>query len=173
MSNMEQSFFLNFKRFWSLYRLKQKPKQLPVKLEGSCSTSEGSPSKATLLNSFFNSVFSPKMDENADLTTIFEILDTRLSTLSFTVKDVIHVLVNLDVNKSVSPDSIPLKVLSECAVELAPSLNALYNLSLSTGAFPSECKHAHITPIFKNGSKNLVNKSTIDRYRYWTVLAKY
>ena len=71
------------------------------------------------------------MDENADLPTISEILDTRLSTLTFTVEDVIHVLVNLDVNKSVSPDSIPLRVLSECTVELAPSLNALYNLSLS------------------------------------------
>ena len=56
-----------------------------------------------------------------------------------------------------SPDSIPLRVLSECAVELAPSLNALYNLSLSTGLFPSEWKHAHSTPIFTNGSKNLVN----------------
>ena len=112
--------------------------------------------QANLFNSFFNSVFSTKMDENADLPTISEILDTRLSTLSFTVEDVIHVLVNLDVNKSVSPDSIPLRVLSECAVELAPSLSALYNLSLSTGSFPSQCKHAHITPI-KNGSKNLVN----------------
>ena len=97
------------------------------------------------------------MDENADLPTISEILDTHLSTLSFTVEDVIHVLVNLDVNKSVSSDSIPLRVLSECAVELAPSLNALYNLSPSTGSFPSEWKHAHIIPIFKNGSRNLVN----------------
>ena len=42
-------------------------------------------------------------------------------------------------------------------MELAPSLNALYNLSLPTGSFPSKWKHAHITPIFKNGSKNLVN----------------
>ena len=50
------------------------------------------------------------MDENADLPTISEILDTHLSTLSFTVEDAIHVLVNLDVNKSVSPDSIPLFV---------------------------------------------------------------
>ena len=154
---MEQSLFLNSKRFWSFYRLKQKPKQLPVKLEGSGSTSEGSASKPNLFNSFFNSVFSPKMDENADLPIISEILDTRLSTLTFTVEDVIHVLVNLDVNKSVSPDSISLRVLSECTVELAPSLNALYNLSLSTGLFPSEWKHAHITPFFKNGSKNLVN----------------
>ena len=64
---------------------------------------------------------------------------------------------NFDLNTSVSHDIIPLRVLSECAVELAPSLNALYNLSLSTGSFPSEWKHAHITPIFKNGSKNLVN----------------
>ena len=53
------------------------------------------------------------MDENAESPTISEILDTRLSTLSFTVEDVIHVLVNLDVNKSVSLDSIPLRVLSE------------------------------------------------------------
>ena len=56
-----------------------------------------------------------------------------------------------------SPNSIPLRVLSECAVELAPSLNALYNLSLSIGSFPSEWKHAHITQLLKNGSKNLVN----------------
>ena len=42
-------------------------------------------------------------------------------------------------------------------MELAPSLNALYNLRLSTGSFPFEWKHAHITPILKNGSKNLVN----------------
>ena len=42
-------------------------------------------------------------------------------------------------------------------MELAPSLNALYNLRLSTGLFPSEWKHAHITPNLKNGSKNLVN----------------
>ena len=148
---------MNSTRFWSFYRLKQKVKQLPVKLEGSGSTSVGSASKTNLFNLFLNSVFSPKMDENADLPTISEILDTRLSTLSSTVEDVIHVLVNLDVNKYVSPDSIPLRVLSECAMELAPSLNALYNLSLSTGSFPSEWKHARITPIFKNGSKNLVN----------------
>ena len=100
MSDIEQSLFLNSKRFWSFYRLKQKPKQLPVKLEGSGSTSEGSASKAHFFISYFNSVFSPKMDENADLPTISEILDTRLSTLSVTVEDVIHVIVNLDLNKS-------------------------------------------------------------------------
>ena len=54
MCDMEQSLFLNSKRFWSLYRLKQKPKQLPVKLEGSGSTSEDSVIKANLFNSFFN-----------------------------------------------------------------------------------------------------------------------
>ena len=51
----------------------------------------------------------------------------------------------------------PSLVLSECVVELAPSLNGLYNLSLSTGSFSSEWKHAHITPFFFYGSKNLVN----------------
>ena len=98
MSDMEHSLCLNRKRFWSFCHLKQKTKQLPVKLEGSGSTSECSASKAALFNSFFNSVFFPKMDENADIPTISDILDTRLFTLSFAVEDVIHVWVNLDVN---------------------------------------------------------------------------
>ena len=33
MSDMEHSLCLNSKRFWSFYRLKQKPKQLLVKLD--------------------------------------------------------------------------------------------------------------------------------------------
>ena len=81
----------------------------PVTIKGSGSTSECSASKATLFKSFFNSVFSPKRDENADILTISKILDTRLSTLL----SYIHVLVNLDVNKSVNPDSIPLRILSD------------------------------------------------------------
>ena len=115
MSDMEQSLFLNSKRFLVILSPKTETKTTPCKLEGSGSTSAGSTSKANLFNSFFNSVFSQKMDENADLPTIFEIVDTHLSTLSFTVEDIIRVLVNLDMNKSVSPDNIPLGVLSECA----------------------------------------------------------
>ena len=52
MSDMEQLLFLNSKRFWSFYRLKQRPKQLPVKLEGSGNTSEGSSSKQISLIHF-------------------------------------------------------------------------------------------------------------------------
>ena len=36
----------------------------------------------------------------------------------------------LDVNKGSGPDDIPLKVLRECADELAPSLITLFNLSM-------------------------------------------
>ena len=136
MSDIEHSLCLNSKRFWSFYRLKQKTKQLPVKLHGSGSTSEGSASKATLFNFFFDLVFSPKMDENADLSTISEILDTRLSTLSFTVEDVIHVLVNLDVNKSVSPDSIPL-ALSNAPVAVKLQLYLSHVRSLLEYCTPS------------------------------------
>ena len=42
-------------------------------------------------------------------------------------------------------------------MELGPTPTDLYNLSLSTGSFPSQWKHAHITHFFVNWSKNLVN----------------
>ena len=56
----------------------------------------------------------------------------------FSEIDVINVLKGLDVNKGSGPDDIPLKVLRECADELAPSPTTLFNLSMSTCTLPEE-----------------------------------
>ena len=62
--------------------------------------------------------------------------------------------------KGSGPDDIPLKVLRECADELAPSLTTLFNLSMSTCTLPEKWKYSNVVPIHKKGKKYKV-----DNYR--------
>ena len=65
--------------------------------------------------------------------------DNMLANIAFSEIDVINVLKGLYVtNKGSGPDDLPLKVLRECADELAPSLTTLFNLSMSTSTLPEE-----------------------------------
>ena len=57
---------------------------------------------------------------------------------------------NLPTRKAPGLDDLPAYLLRECAVELSSPLCHIFNLSLSSGVFPSEWKTARIQPVFKN-----------------------
>ena len=59
----------------------------------------------------------------------------------------------MDLSKSNGPDGIPARLLKKCCQEIAPSLCALFNLSLQTGRIASEWKSADVTPAHKRNSK--------------------
>ena len=52
-------------------------------------------------------------------------------------------------DKSSRLDAILTKLLKEMRVELAPFITSLANASFLLGKFPTELKHAKITPILK------------------------
>jgi hypothetical protein len=58
--------------------------------------------------------------------------------------------------KCVGPDKIPNFIMKGCSEILTPLLRHIFNLSLSTGKFPSLWKKAAVVPIFKNGNRALV-----------------
>src|SRR6201990_1621386 len=68
-------------------------------------------------------------------------------------KDVISALSlsELNTKKAYGPDGIPPAVLKTCASELAPCLDKLFRLCLSTSTFPSCWKRALIQPLPKKG----------------------
>ena len=75
------------------------------------------------------------------------------STFSFTTitqESTLKALRNIPTNKASGLDDLPARMLSECAAELAAPLCYIFNLSLSTGVFPSHWKVACIQPVFKN-----------------------
>ncbi len=60
--------------------------------------------------------------------------------------------------KSVGPDIIPPFLVKGCILVLAPLLIHIFNLSLSSGIFPSPWKDAVVFPVFKSGSRlNVTN----------------
>jgi hypothetical protein len=70
-----------------------------------------------------------------------------------TVKEVVKLLSSIPNGKATGLDNIQVRLLKASAPSIAPSLAYIFNMSLKTGMFPHEWKHARITPIFKKGTK--------------------
>ena len=88
--------------------------------------------------------------------------------LSLTNKEEIKfILFSLDINKSTEPHSIPSKVLNMLKNDISEQLADLFNLSFTTGTFPTLLKTAKIIPIHKKDSK-----SNFTNYRSISLLSK-
>ena len=112
--------------------------------------------KAELLNNFFKSVFT--MEDPGPLPDFEDYIYTsELTDIEVTSEEVRKLLQDLNVNKATGPDGIPPRILSLAATELSIPIAILFQKSISTGSLPNEWKMAHVTPIFKKGSKSAVN----------------
>ena len=69
---------------------------------------------------------------------------------------------------SMDYDGISMWVLSRIAPQVVKPLVHIFNLSFSTGIFPSEMKIAKVIPLFKNG-----NKSDFSNYRPISLLSQF
>ena len=65
-------------------------------------------------------------------------------------------------NKAPGYDNINVNVLKKVYEELKTPLMHIFNLLLSTGIFPDKLKIAKVSPIFKNGKKDLLTN-------YWSI----
>ena len=64
-----------------------------------------------------------------------------------------NVISSLDSNKSVGPNSIPTKILKLLKNDISSQLSEIFNISFSSGVFPSILKIAKVIPIHKKDSK--------------------
>ena len=71
----------------------------------------------------------------------------------------------LKVSKATGMDSIPAKILKMSADIIAPSLTAIFNLSLNSGIYIDAWKKARVTPIFKSE-----NRPKCENYRPISIL---
>ena len=58
----------------------------------------------------------------------------------------------LDSNKSVRPNSIPIKILKVLKNNISSQLGDIFSISLSTGVFPTILKVAKVVPVYKKDS---------------------
>ena len=144
------------KRFWSFFnRLSNRPTIPDTVTAADDSTFTSPEAKAEAFNTYFASVFNPLEALPANINddpytdnTIYDIILCR--------EEVLEALRKLDPSKTPGPDLIHPRILKECADELAPSLCALFNLSLQMGKLPLEWKRSNVVPVFKKGDKSAV-----------------
>ena len=109
--------------------------------------------KADALNQFFKSCFNitrPPLQE-ADMVDILGNLCPSECPTEFLCDEsqVETLLSNLNVNKSSGPDKVSPKMLKLTSTFVSPVLTEIFNLSISTGAFPIQCKQARGVPFQK------------------------
>ena len=64
-----------------------------------------------------------------------------------------NIISSLDSNKSVGPNSIPIKILKLLKNDISSQLSEIFNISFSSGVFPSILKTAKVIPVHKKDSK--------------------
>ena len=114
--------------------------------------SESTKETADTINFTFQSVFVK--EDGGPLPHINYVFNgTPLTDIDFSVSDVYEVLCKLKESSAPGPDGMHPKVLKECAKELSLPLYLLFRSSLDEGKIPECWKTAHVSPIYKKGSK--------------------
>ena len=68
-------------------------------------------------------------------------------------KEIESVISSLDSNKLVGPNSIPTKILKLLKNDISSRLSEIFDISFSSGVFPSILKTAKVIPVHKKDSK--------------------
>ena len=74
-------------------------------------------------------------------------------------------LSNLKASKATGMDSLPAKILKISSYLIAPSLTAIFNMSLKSGIYIDDWKMARVIPIYKSE-----NRSKCEHYRLISIL---
>ena len=109
--------------------------------------------KAETLNKFFSDVFT---DEDTSNIPRFHTEDIRkpLEELKITEEEVKKRLESLNEHKSPGPDGLHPRVLKELSNEISKPLAIIMQKSLDEHTLPQSWRDAHVSPIFKKGSKS-------------------
>ena len=111
---------------------------------------------SNIFNNYFSSI-ATKLNISFSQKHFSDFLKNR-STISFFVSptdktEIEDVMSSLDSNKSVGPNSIPTKILKLLKDDISSQLSEIFNISFSSGVFPSILKTAKAIPVHMKDSK--------------------
>ena len=113
---------------------------------------------SNIFNNYFSSIANKTKPNISFSHKHFSDFLKNSSNTSFFVSptdktEIENVISSLDSNKSVGPNSIPTKVLRLLKNDISSQLSEIFNISFSSGVFPSILKTAKVIPVHKKDSK--------------------
>ena len=151
--NLANTCNSNPKKFFSYYKFNKKNSDRigPIQLGDSLLTSNVDMANA-LSNRFAE--ITGKEDGVFNEEPVLNPLNIRpLLTINITVAKINKILNHLKATKTRGPDNIYARILREGQDALLKPLCIIFNESFRSSAIPTDWKRAHVTPIFKKGSK--------------------
>ena len=111
-----------------------------------------------VFNNYFASIAdTAKQNINYSHKHFFEYLKHQCNNSIFIQptdsKELANIISSLNINKTSGPFSILNKILILLKQDISKQLTDLFNLSFSSGSFPSIIKTVNVVPVFKKGSK--------------------
>ena len=94
--------------------------------------------KAQLFNIFFSKQCSLVPNNSSLPADVNYITDKRLSTVTFSARDIGKIIQNLDSNKAHGHDNLSIRMLKICGDSICVPLEMIFKQAFLTGVFPSE-----------------------------------
>ena len=153
----------NFKTISKYFKSIREPLPVPFKIHWLEKTAETDEAKATLFNSYFQSVFTHS-PVNETLNGFYDADSEPATKVEITVDTISQYLNKLKLNKATCPDSIPNQLLKNVSCSLSKSLHLLFKTCHNKGKCPGEWKTSlKNTRHYTRKEKELLLRTT-DRY---------
>ena len=150
---LEENIKSKPKKFWRFIRSKRNENMgVSPLINSNGKLVTDSKGKADVLNKQYQSVFT--QEKTGTLPDIGESSIPSITDITFTIPGIEKLLKGLDTSKSNGPDEIPLRILKECASEIAPMLTFIMQQSYDTGTLPDDWKSANVVALFKKGDRS-------------------
>lgn len=168
IKTVEQNVNKNLKHFWGYVDSKRSNSGIPSNIKYKNTSSSDPRDICKLFSNYFQSVYEPltldihkwqppsSFNDNSDI----------INNINIKPSKVYRELRSLDPSKGPGPDGIPPSFFKRVANHLCEPLHLLFNKCISEGVFPDVWKIAHLTPVFKKGSKN-----DVENYRPISILS--
>ena len=114
---------------------------------------DGNTDIVNAFNKYFASIFTKDVDSSVEEDDLSQDDVCVIDNVTLLEEEIVGVINNLDSNKAQGLDGIPVRLLKETAMQIAPSLRVIFNKSLNIGVLPDEWKLANVVPSHKHGEK--------------------
>ena len=102
--------------------------------------------KAELFHAIFAKQYSLIKNSSKFPSHLHYLIDSRLSSVSFSQDDTAKIVQNVDPNKVLGHDKISIRMLKICGSSIYKPLEMIFKQCIETGVFPSEWKKAKTVP---------------------------
>ena len=142
----------------SILNIKNISAEIPKTLSVDGTTISNPMEISNIFNNYFSSVATKTKLNISFSHKHFSDFPKKRSNISFFVSptdktEIEDVISSFDFNKSVGPNSISTKIVKLLKDDISSQLSEIFNISFSSGVFPSILKTAKVIPVHKKDSK--------------------